>query len=108
MTDRIRRIHSGGGEFEAKIGYCRAVVAGGGFVHVAGTVGGQGDTVQDQCRAALDTIKAALDKAGGASLSDAVRVNYYLPDRHEFEPCWSILAEPSATTRPPRPWWNAA
>ena len=31
-----RRIFSGG-EFEAKIGYCRAVVAGG-FVHVAGTV----------------------------------------------------------------------
>jgi enamine deaminase RidA (YjgF/YER057c/UK114 family) len=89
MTDRIRRIHSGG-EFEAKIGYCRAVVAGG-FVHVAGTVG-QGDTVEDQCRAALDTIKAALEKAG-ASLADVVRVNYYLPDRHEFEPCWPILAE---------------
>jgi enamine deaminase RidA (YjgF/YER057c/UK114 family) len=89
MTDRIRRIHSGG-EFEAKIGYCRAVVAGG-FVHVAGTVG-QGDTVEEQCRAALDTIEAALEKAG-ASLADAVRVNYYLPDRHEFEPCWPILAE---------------
>jgi len=89
MTNRIRRIHSGG-EFEAKIGYCRAVVAGG-FVHVAGTVG-QGDTVEEQCRAALDTIKAALEKAG-ASLADTVRVNYYLPDRHEFEPCWPILAE---------------
>jgi enamine deaminase RidA (YjgF/YER057c/UK114 family) len=89
MTDRILRINSGG-EFEAKIGYCRAVVAGG-FVHVAGTVG-QGDTVEDQCRAALDTIKAALEKAG-ASLADVVRVNYYLPDRHEFEPCWPILAE---------------
>ena len=89
MTDRIRRIHSGG-EFEARIGYCRAVVAGG-FVHVAGTVG-QGDTVEAQCRAALDTIRAALEKAG-ANLADAVRVNYYLPDRHEFEPCWPILAE---------------
>ncbi|WP_300512792.1 RidA family protein [Aliiroseovarius sp.] len=89
MTDRIRRIHSGG-EFEARIGYCRAVVAGG-FVHVAGTVG-QGDTVEAQCRAALDTIRTALEKTG-ASLADAVRVNYYLPDRHEFEPCWPILAE---------------
>lgn len=38
----ITRIKSGG-PFEAKIGYCRAVVAGG-FVHVAGTVG-QGDDV---------------------------------------------------------------
>lgn len=33
----IKRISSGG-EFEKKVGYCRAVV-GGGFVHVAGTVG---------------------------------------------------------------------
>ncbi|WP_420567935.1 RidA family protein [Thalassovita sp.] len=85
----IKRIHSGG-EFEAKIGYCRAVVAGG-FVHVAGTVG-QGDTVQEQCRAALDTIKGALEQAG-STLADVVRVNYYLPDAAEFEPCWPILSE---------------
>lgn len=85
----ITRISSGG-EFEAKIGYCRAVVAGG-FVHVAGTVG-QGETVEDQCRSALETIKAALDKAG-SSLENAVRVNYYLPDAAEFEPCWPILSE---------------
>ncbi|CUH66417.1 Enamine/imine deaminase [Thalassovita gelatinovora] len=85
----IKRIHSGG-EFEAKIGYCRAVVAGG-FVHVAGTVG-QGDTVEDQCRAALDTIGKALDEAG-SSFANAVRVNYYLPDAAEFEPCWPILSQ---------------
>jgi enamine deaminase RidA (YjgF/YER057c/UK114 family) len=85
----IQRIHSGG-EFEAKIGYCRAVVAGG-FVHVAGTVG-QGDTVTDQCRAALGTIADALEQAG-SSLNDTVRVVYYLPDRTEFEACWPILAE---------------
>ncbi len=85
----ITRISSNG-PFEAKIGYCRAVVAGG-FVHVAGTVG-QGDTVEDQCRAALATISAALEKAG-SSLADAVRVTYYLPDRAEFEPCWPILRD---------------
>lgn len=96
MTCRIRRIHSGG-EFEAKIGYCRAVVAGG-FVHVAGTVG-QGDTVEEQCRSALDTIKGALEQAG-ASLSDAVRVNYYLPDAAEFEPCWPILSAAFGDTPP--------
>ncbi|WP_289089893.1 RidA family protein [uncultured Sulfitobacter sp.] len=84
-----RRIFSGG-EFEAKIGYCRAVVAGG-FVHVAGTVG-QGDTVEEQCRAALEVIKKAVTEAG-ASLENAVRVNYYLPDAAEFEPCWPILSE---------------
>lgn len=85
----IRRIHSGGA-YEPKIGYCRAVVAGG-FVHVAGTVG-QGDTVEDQCRAALDIIGTALKEAG-ASFADVVRVTYMLPDRREFEPCWPVLAE---------------
>ncbi len=85
----IRRI-STGSPFEEKIGYCRAVVAGG-FVHVAGTVG-QGDDVQAQCRAALEVIGKALTEAG-ASFADAVRVNYYLPDAAEFEACWPILAE---------------
>ncbi|UWR81500.1 RidA family protein [Phaeobacter inhibens] len=85
----IKRISSGG-EFEAKIGYCRAVIAGG-FVHVAGTVG-QGDDVVAQCISALEIIGAALEDAG-ASFADAVRVNYYLPDRAEFEPCWPVLAQ---------------
>ncbi|WP_264210028.1 RidA family protein [Leisingera thetidis] len=85
----IRRISSGG-EFEARIGYCRAVVAGG-FVHVAGTVG-QGADVVAQCKSALDTIGGALEKAG-SSFADVVRVNYYLPDAAEFEPCWPVLAE---------------
>ncbi|MBT9385540.1 RidA family protein [Pseudooceanicola sp. CBS1P-1] len=81
---------SSGSPFEEKIGYCRAVVAGG-FVHVAGTVG-QGDTVEEQCRSALAVIRTALEKAG-SSLERAVRVTYYLPDRTEFEPCWPILRE---------------
>ncbi|GLP85236.1 RidA family protein [Tritonibacter mobilis] len=85
----IRRISSGG-EFEAKVGYCRAVVAGG-FVHVAGTVG-QGEDVVAQCRSVLATIETALAKAG-VGFADVVRVNYYLPDAAEFEPCWPILAE---------------
>ncbi|WP_170560948.1 RidA family protein [Ruegeria atlantica] len=95
----IKRISSGG-EFEEKIGYCRAVVAGG-WVHVAGTVG-QGDDVTEQCRSALGTIEKALANAG-ASFADVVRVTYMLPDRFEFEPCWPILREtfganPPATT----------
>ena len=86
---QMKRIHSGG-EFEAKIGYCRAVVAGG-FVHVAGTCG-QGDDVIAQCRDALHIIEIALTEAG-ARMADVVRVTYMLPDRAEFEPCWPILAE---------------
>lgn len=83
----ITRIHSGGA-YEPKIGYCRAVVAGG-WVHVAGTIG-QGDTVTAQCRSALDIIHGALI-AAGADWPDVVRVTYMLPDRREFEPCWPIL-----------------
>lgn len=95
----IRRIQSGS-PFEEKIGYARAVVAGG-FVHVAGTVG-QGDTIVDQCRTALGIIASALRQAG-VSFSDVVRVTYYLPDAREFEACWPILrqtfgdAPPAAT-----------
>ncbi len=85
----IKRIHSGG-EFEKKVGYCRAVVAGG-FVHVAGTVG-QGEDVVSQCRSALEIIGKALQEAG-SGFADVVRVTYYLPDRHEFDACWPMLAE---------------
>lgn len=84
----MKRISSGG-EFEKKIGYCRAVVAGG-FVHVAGTVG-QGDDVVTQCHDALRIIKDALEQAG-SSFEKIVRVTYMLPDRSEFEPCHDILA----------------
>ncbi|MDU8911189.1 RidA family protein [Aestuariicoccus sp. MJ-SS9] len=85
----IKRISSGG-EYEAKIGYCRAVVAGG-FVHVAGTVG-QGDSVTEQCASALETIGKALGEAG-VGFGDVVRVTYMLPDRSEFEACWPILSD---------------
>ncbi|MBY5972975.1 RidA family protein [Ferrimonas balearica] len=85
----IKRIFSGG-PFEAKIGYCRATV-GGGFVHVSGTVGA-GDTVVDQCRAALEVISGALAEAG-ASFADVMRVHYYLPDAAEFEACWPVQTE---------------
>ena len=85
----IRRIHSGGA-FESKVGYCRAVVAGG-LVHVAGTVG-QGDDVVAQCRDALNIIDRALTEAG-SSFADVLRVTYMLPDREEFEPCWPVLRE---------------
>ncbi|MEM8578711.1 MAG: Rid family hydrolase [Pseudomonadota bacterium] len=84
----IKRIHSGG-PFEAKVGYCRAVVAGG-LVHVAGTVG-QGPDAASQCADALRIIRAALREAG-TDFDHAVRVTYMLPDRAEFE-AWPLLAE---------------
>lgn len=85
---------SSGGIYEAKVGYCRAVVAGG-FVHVAGTTAQGDDIPQDvvgQCASALETIRAALEQAG-SSMAHVVRVQYFLPDRHEFPACWPLLAE---------------
>lgn len=89
----IKRISSGG-IFEARIGYCRAVVAKG-FVHVAGTTAQGADIPDDvlgQCRSALRTIEAALTDAG-ARFEDVIRVTYMLPDRRDFEACWPLLAE---------------
>ncbi|WP_458790104.1 RidA family protein [Yoonia sp. MH D7] len=87
----IKRIHSGG-VFEPKIGYCRAVVAGG-FIHVSGTVAGPDvpDDVVAQCASALAIIGKALTEAGG-SFADAVRVTYVLPDPADFEACWPVLS----------------
>ena len=98
----MKRISSGG-VFEPKIGYCRAVVAGG-FIHVSGTVAGPEvpEDVAAQCESALGIIKAALAEAG-ASFADAVRVRYILPDPADFEACWPVLsaafgANPPAAT----------
>lgn len=90
----IQRISSGG-EFEAKVGYSRAVVAGG-FVFVSGCVGvdrATGDVpanVVDQCSLALDIIGNALEEAG-TSFANVVRVTYMLPDAAEFAVCWPLL-----------------
>ncbi len=89
----IRRIHSGSA-FEPKIGYCRAVVAGG-FVHVAGTVAAGPDVPEDvvaQCKSALKVIEAALNEAG-VGFAEVVRVTYMLPNRQDFEACWPVLAD---------------
>ncbi len=83
---------SSGGVYEDKIGYSRAVIAGG-FVHISGCVcPGQvvPDDVVSQCRGALDLISKTLAEAG-ASFADVVRVRYYLPDPADFEPCWPAL-----------------
>lgn len=87
----IRRISSGT-PFEEKVGYCRAVVAGG-LVHVAGTVAAGPDVpegVAAQCASVLRIIDAALGEAG-VDFADVVRVTYMLPDREEFEVCRPLL-----------------
>ncbi|NDV01012.1 RidA family protein [Pseudoroseicyclus tamaricis] len=92
----MRRI-SGTSPYEARIGYCRAVV-GGGLVHVSGTTGPDPETgtfpddVAEQCRNALAIVARALEEAG-SGFDKALRVTYILPDRRDFEACWPILAE---------------
>jgi enamine deaminase RidA (YjgF/YER057c/UK114 family) len=87
----MKRMASGG-IFEDKIGYCRAVVAGG-FIHVSGCVSPGADVPNDvvaQCEGALGVIRKALSDAG-ASMADVVRVTYMLPYPEDFEPCWPVL-----------------
>ena len=93
----VRRFSSGGA-FEAKIGYCRAVVAGD-WIHVAGTVaaplpetGEPPEGAAAQCASALAIIENAL-KDAGASFADIVRVTYMLPEAVEFESCWPVLSD---------------
>jgi len=87
-----RRLISSGSEFEAKVGYSRALVDGH-WIFVSGTTGFDyatmsiaGDVVA-QCRQAMRNIVAALAQAD-ASLADVVRVRYMLPRREDFAPCW--------------------
>lgn len=100
MIERI----STGSPFEETIGYSRAVVADG-WIFVAGTTGydyatmTMPENVADQCRNALETIEKAL-KDAGASLADAVRVRYILPDAADWPPCWPITRAAFGAARP--------
>ena len=91
----ITRIKTGS-TWEDRIGYARAVVAGG-WVHVSGTTGTDHATseihesIEDQCKLALVIIEAALARAG-AGFEHAVRVTYVLKRAADFERCWPILS----------------
>lgn len=100
----MRQLISTGSPFEARIGYSRAVVCDG-WVFVAGTTGydyatmAMPDSIEEQCRNALQTIDKAL-KDAGAGLDDVVRVRYIVPDASEWPACWPITAEAFAKARP--------
>ena len=100
----MRRLISSGSEFEARIGYSRAVVDGDlifvsgttGFDYAAGTIS---PDVTVQAAQALRNIEAALAQCG-AQLADIVRVNYYLLDADAFRACWPVLRGAFAAIRP--------
>ena len=99
-----RKLISSGSEFEAKIGYSRAVVDGR-WVFVSGTTGYDysdmsiSDDVAEQAEQCLKNIDAALQEAG-SSLADTVRVTYILPVATDFEKCWPVLGKYFGEVRP--------
>lgn len=99
-----RTLISSGSTFEEEIGYSRAV-AQGDWVFVSGTTGFDYSTmtiaegIEAQAEQCLRNIAAALEQAG-ASLKDAVRVVYVLPDATQFEKCWPVLRRYFGDVRP--------
>ena len=99
-----RQLISSGSEFEAKIGYSRAVVEGD-LVFVSGTTGYNyatmtlSDSVEEQVEQCFVNIEEALKKAGSA-ITDILRVTYILPDRNDFEACWPVLSKWLGEVRP--------
>ncbi len=99
-----RRLISSGSEFEAQIGYSRAVVDGD-WVFVSGTTGFDYATmtiapgVVEQAERCVANIEAALAEAG-CGLADVVRVRYMLPRAEDFEPCWPTLRRAFGEARP--------
>lgn len=98
---------SSGSDFEANIGYSRAVVDGD-YVFVSGTTGYNyksmaiSDDVLEQAEQCFKNIEHTLKQAGSC-LDNVVRVRYIFPDKTNFEPCWPIFkkylgaAMPAAT-----------
>jgi enamine deaminase RidA (YjgF/YER057c/UK114 family) len=99
----VRRI-STGSPFEQKIGYSRAVVDRD-MVYVSGTTGydyatmTMPDDAGAQARNAIGTIGKALAESG-ASLSDVLRVTYYLVDMSVYDAVVAAAGEAFGPIRP--------
>lgn len=100
----MRRTISSGSQFEAEIGYSRAVIDGE-WIFVSGTTGFDYTSMTidvdpaAQCRQALLNIEQALAEVG-AGFGDIVRIHYILPNREDFAPCWPHLREAFKDNRP--------
>jgi 2-iminobutanoate/2-iminopropanoate deaminase len=100
----MRRLISSGSPFEAEAGYSRAIVDGE-WIFVAGTTGFDyarmtiAEDVAEQARQAFRNIEAALVQAG-ASLTDVVRVRYYVPNASDWPLVVPVLGEVFGAIRP--------
>ncbi|NER00489.1 MAG: RidA family protein [Cyanothece sp. SIO2G6] len=99
-----RKLISSGSEFEAKVGYSRAV-RDGDYVFVSGTTGFDyeamtiSNNVVEQAEQCCKNIEKAL-LAAGTNFDHVVRVRYIFPDKADFEPCWPIFNQYLGTARP--------
>ena len=99
-----RRTISSGAAFEERVGYSRAVVAGG-HVYVSGTapiMPGDADPPADafeQARICLGIISRALGEAG-ATLDDVVRTRIYVTRAESIEAVGRAHREAFGTARP--------
>ncbi|MGR3984488.1 MAG: RidA family protein [Gammaproteobacteria bacterium] len=99
-----RKLISSNSEFEAKIGYSRAVVDGD-YVFVAGTTGYDygamtiADDVVAQAEQCLQNIGEALAQAG-SGFDLVVRVNYIFTERADFKRCWPVFKRYFSDVRP--------
>jgi enamine deaminase RidA (YjgF/YER057c/UK114 family) len=94
----VQRVNvSSGSQFEATVGYSRAVRLGS-HVVVAGTTG-PGDGPAAQTREALRRIEIALNEAG-ASLSDVVRTRIFVTDISAWQEVGLVHAEVFGDIRP--------
>ena len=93
----MRRRISSGSDYERRIGYSRALVAGD-WVFVSGTTGRDHDTglvpddIVAQTRLCFRTIERALAEAG-ASFADVVRATVILADLEDEPRVAAVLAD---------------
>jgi enamine deaminase RidA (YjgF/YER057c/UK114 family) len=92
-----RHTVSSGSQYEALVGYSRAVRIGS-HIAVAGTTG-QGANIAAQTREALRRIGIALQEAGG-SLSDVMRTRIFVTDISRWQEVGAVHAEVFGDIRP--------
>jgi enamine deaminase RidA (YjgF/YER057c/UK114 family) len=99
-----RQLISTGSPFEKVAGYSRAV-ADGDWCWVSGTTGydykamAMPESVEDQTRNAMETIAAALAKAG-FEMADVVRATYYVTEASMMDIVFPIVGSYFAEIRP--------
>jgi len=103
-----RTLISTGSDFEKTGGYSRALVQetpAGKWVFVSGTTGmnyetnTMPETVEEQTRNCLETIKKALEEAG-CSMEDVVRSHYYITEQSDWKKVFLVLGEYFGDIRP--------